>query len=330
MSSLIQSMMKLPSGSSLERAKNCPGSFHGQQVDSTGEASKKGTENHERVELSIDRMDLSQVPVNARPFITSRLEAGYDLETEVAYAIDVETGTVRKLGAKLGRNYPPTSENEIKLTLDLVSQALVLDWKSRTRVTEARENLQIRAGAYAVWKTQDEPEEMDAGLAYLSDGYTDVAKFDIFQHMETLDILRSIVRGVKAWREGDALHEGDWCQYCPRFTSCDPKLAMIFGISRGVIPGEAELEAGDLGAAYEAWKRASQAMERIENAIKAGVRNQGPDALIQLSTGKTLAFKPKQRTGHDKEAVETFFSKQGAPVPMKTTYYDELTAVKPK
>jgi hypothetical protein len=291
-------------------------------VGSTSAASKQGTENHERVELDLDRGGLSSVPSTARAFLEPHDPSKW--ETEVAYAIDVETGNVRVLGKKLGRNYPATTENEIKLTLDLVLPGGVLDWKSRTRVTPAKDNLQVRAGVYAAWKTQGEPDEMFGGLSYLADDFTDAYVFDVFSMGGILEELREIVRGVKKWTPSDSLHEGEWCKYCPRFTSCDPKLAMIFGMSRGVIPGQTELEAGDIAGAYEALKRAQDALDRIDTAIKDAVKN-GNEVFLQDGK-KKLVVTESSRSSVDQNAVKAKYAELGLDVPMKSSYFTKVEA----
>lgn len=327
MSSLIQSMMpRLPSGSSLERAKNCPGSFHAIPVDSTTEAALTGTANHERVEISLDLGNLDQVPKSAMTYIDEHLRAGL-IETEVAYALDVETGEVRKLGTKLGRNYPATNENEIRLTVDLVGPGVVGDWKSRTRVTKAENNLQIGAGVYCAWVLQGKPERMVGFLSYLSDGYTDAAEFDFFKIVGLLEELRSIVRRVKSWTKERGLHEGDWCKYCPAWTTCEPKMALIRGISSEKVCAEIEgaLQDGDIALAWKLLKNAEDALERISRVVKEGVvQNFERGTPVQLVSGKRLVVVQESRNSMDQAAVKKVFAELGEEVPMKKSTFDKV------
>lgn len=327
MSSLIQSMMpRLPSGSSLERAKNCPGSFHAIPVDSTTEAALTGTANHERVEISLDLGNIDQVPKSAMVYVEDHLRAGL-IETEVAYALDVETGEVRKLGTKLGRNYPATNENEIRLTVDLVGPGVVGDWKSRTRVTKAENNLQIGAGVYCAWVLQGKPERMVGFLSYLSDGYTDAAEFDFFKMVGLLEELRSIVRRVKSWTKERGLHEGDWCKYCPAWTTCEPKKALIAYTVNGLAEGAilAAINAGNIAGAHELLKSAEDALERVARVVKEGVfREFEKGTPVQLSSGKRLVVVQESRNSMDQAAVKKVFAELGEEVPMKKSTFDKV------
>lgn len=307
--------MKYPTGSSLERAAQCPGSFHLPQVGRTTEAALKGTENHSAAEKAVDQGTWDNLPPIARALMEGHVLLGHVARSEVTYAIDPKLGTVRELGAKLNRNYGDKREGEIVLTLDLVCGPLVLDWKSRTRVTKAKENWQIRAGIYAV-AVLGGFSEMKGGLVYLSDGWADMASFDSFDLDAIADELKALLLDLEKG-EGK-LHEGDWCLYCPAFTSCPAKTSLVKALGNGEIP---EIVDGDFASAWHKVKRAKEALERVEDAIKDRVKNQGD---LVISDKKRLSVVNESRTSLDTKRAKEALTAAGLPVPERTTSFQKV------
>jgi hypothetical protein len=298
-----------PSGSSLERASNCAASCALPKAYVTGEAAIKGTENHDSIESGLAvGGDLSHLPKVVREM----MEGAVSVETEIALALDVEVERVRVIGRRIGRNYGALGPAEIPLTVDSViyrpDELLVVDWKSRERVTAAKKNLQIRAAATAVLKWHD-AKEVRACIGYLDDGEVDSGMFDAFDAAAFFADMRSMLNRIGAARALVAtggtpeVHAGPWCKYCPSVSYCPAhtRLALqMLGELDYVQNQVAFMTPEQVG---KAWTLLQQ-IESLAEKVDASLRLRAQQGVIPLPNGKRLAMvEMPGRASFDKDAA---------------------------
>lgn len=297
------------SGSGLERAQACPTSLALPQTPSTGEPAIKGTENHDTIEggLAVGG-DLSALP----QVVQDAMKDAVWVETEIAFALDVEKETVRVIGRRIGRKYGPLQPSEIPLTVDAVigknGSLHVWDWKSRKRVTPAKKNLQLRAAAVAVL-TWNDAREVQAGIGYLDDGYLDVTTLDAFDAASFFADMRTLLNKVGAAQALMAtgttppVHAGPWCEYCPAMAWCPAhaRLAMqMIGELDSVNKQIAFMTAEQVG---KAWTLLQQ-IELLSDKVKESLKLRAQQGIIPLPSGKRLAMvEMPGRSSFDKDAA---------------------------
>ncbi len=307
--------MKNPSGSSLERASHCPASFALNQASHTGEAAIKGTANHDAIEAGISTRELSNLP----EVVQVALRDATSIEVEVAYAINVETGEVRCIGSRIGRNYGEVDSSEIVLTVDAVvtsdSGVTVWDWKSRKRVTPAAKNLQIRAGVVAVM-THLGLSEARGAIGYLDDAETDVATFDRFDAALFMSDMRTMLYRIGSLRlqvakgETPPVHAGPWCDYCPAIAYCPAQTRLartMLGELTDVEKQIAFMPSDQVGRAWALLRQIQGLAERVEASIKLRARQD----VVPLPNGKRLALVDSSRTGFDKKKALAWIAERG-------------------
>lgn len=314
-----------PTGSALERAMACAASCVLPVASHMGEAAAFGVKNHEEIEAG-DR---------SRPVVRDLLEDATDLRHEVAYALDVSTGTAREIGVSIGRAYGALSPQEIPLTVDAEFRRggrwWVVDFKSRARVTAAASNWQIRAGALAVMSRHDAGVVM-GGLAYLDDNELDVTTFDAFHAVGFWEQLRSLVMHLRLlesrYLDGQTppVSAGPWCRWCPALPHCPAhtRLALsLVGELESVDAKLATLTPDQAGNAWEKVKRYKLVLERIEETLREYARREP----LPLPNGRRLALVESRRTSLDtKKAAEML----GASAPFKTTHFTQVREVAAK
>lgn len=311
------------SGSGLERRARCPGSAHLPSAPDTNEASAQGTANHEREEVAIDLGGVKS------PVVELALRGSNVHQTEVAYAVDVETGTARQIGAKLGRNYGDLSPTEIPLTVDLVclDTSAVWDWKSRKRVADPTENYQLRLAGYAAAKVNGW-DSVTVGIGYLSDNAHAVGTMTSLDMDVLLADLRAIYAGLKAAEASPASHlaTGPWCEYCPAMAWCPAQT----NLARAMV-GELEAAVGQIEQwTPEAVGRAHvklKAFEDLAERVKKAIRLRAQREFIPLPGGKkVLAMSEQSRTSYDAHAMAERLSDLGEDPKkyMKTTHFAKL------
>lgn len=309
-----------PTGSGLERGIACPPSVALVQAGRTTEASEGGTSNHEKIEVALDKG--GEVP----EVVTEMLKGATKREVEIAFALDVATRTVRLLGRSLQRNYGPLSPTEIALTIDIViwrpDELLVVDWKSRKRVTPASKNWQVKAQALAVLVYYG-ADELVAGIGYLDNGETDLAPFDCFDVPRLWDDLE---RAVKAWRQaeqdmqaGKALrvHSGSWCEYCPAFSYCPEQTRLALAMVDELSDVERQIEsmtAEQAGAAWVKLRQVQALAERVEESLRVRAHH---EPLVLGEDRVLMAVEMPGRMSLDQGAVKERYAALGEPLPMK-------------
>jgi hypothetical protein len=298
-----------PSGSSLERAVNCPAAFALPRAGHTGEAAIRGTENHDKIEggLSLGG-DLSHLP----DVVRKAMDGALSVDVEVAFAIDIEKETVRVIGQRLGRNYGPLTDSEIPLTLDAIitkrSGVEVWDWKSRKRVTASKHNLQLRAGAVAVMKTRGVSEVL-AALGYLDNSESDEATVDSFDEAAFFADMRAAMNKIGAARTLVAsggtpeVHSGPWCDYCPAMAYCPAhtRLALnMLGELEDIKGKVAFMTVEQVSKAWDIKKRLESMLETVDESLRLRISQE----FIPRANGKRLALVDCKRTSDDTKRMK--------------------------
>lgn len=322
-----------PSGSALERATHCPASEALPVADHTGEAAEVGVENHANVELAIKTGNYDDV----HPVVGQLMEGKTWAETEVAFAINVVTEKVRRIGAGLERRYGKLEPEEIALTIDAIiarpGEVLVTDWKSRERVTPAARNLQIRAAAVAVMKYTG-AKEVQAGLVYLDDGEQDWTTVDAFTVALFFAEMRELLNKIGAARllvstgAVPDVHSGSWCKYCPALPYCPAQtrtsLAML-GELTDIEQKIAFMSEEQVGRAWVIKKQIQTVLERVD----ASLRLRAQHSVVPLPNGKRLALIDKTRRSFNKEKALTRIHELGGETTdlYKLTSYTQVSEV---
>jgi hypothetical protein len=311
-----------PSGSGLERGIMCPASFALAQANATTTASIVGTENHEKIEIGMVGGDLSGLP----PVVANLLEGATEVDVEVAFALDVETRTVRLLGRRLNREYGKLAPAEIALTLDVIitrpGEVLVVDWKSRKRVATAKKNWQLRAQAVAVMAYLGLPVVMGA-IAYLDDGEVDAHMFDAFDSAAFWEDMSRMLNKIGAARALvatggiPAVHTGSWCEYCPALSYCPAQTSLarsMLGELHSIEQTIAFMSAEQCGKAWELLGQIQAIAERVDASLRLRARQEP----LPLADGSVIAaVECKGRMVTNNDAIRARFEQLGEPVPMR-------------
>jgi hypothetical protein len=298
-----------PSGSSIERGWNCPAYLALPHAGHTGEGAIKGTDNHDKIEggLSIGG-DLSTQPEVVRTAMTDALS----VDVEVSFALDVEQETVRCLGRRLGRRYGKLGPSEIALTVDAIivkaSGWEVWDWKSRKRVTAAKNNWQIRAAAVAILK-HEQLSKIKGAIGYLDNGEADIHAFDVFDVPRFFEDMRQMLDRIGAAKALAAtgvvpeVHSGPWCDYCPAMPYCPAhaRLAMtMLGELDAVRQEIAFFTPEQVSKAWDLKKK----IETILGSVDESLRLRISQSVIPRDGKKRLAMVDCKRTGFDLAAAK--------------------------
>lgn len=329
--------MKNPTGSSIERGVNCPASFALPQAPHTGEEGIKGTENHEGIED-----DLVVGADSKYRVVREAVEGAKEVRVEVAYALDVSSETVRFLGSRIGRKYPPLKDDEIALTIDAVvlrdDDVVVWDWKSRKRVTAAKKNFQIRAGAVAVMKHQ-KVSRLVGAIGYLDNDEVDSHAFDDWDMATFFADMRTMLGRIRAYRQGlrsfpfsePDVSSGPWCQYCPAMAYCpaQSRLAMtMLGEMDYIEKGISEFSPEQVGKAWGLLKQIQAMADRVESSLKLRARSD----VIPLPNGKRLSLVECSRASFDKKKAIAWIKEHGGNPDemMGRSYYEQVKEVNMK
>ncbi len=315
-----------PTGSSLERAVQCPASFAFPQCKSTTEASMQGTKNHAAVEEAIMSGNLDMQPQVVR----EAMEGAISASTEVTYIIDVEQETARLFGRGVNREYGNLLTSEIALTLD--AQILrpdgmwwVWDWKSRSRVADAADNLQLRAACVAVMKVHA-LHTVTGAIGYLNDSESSVASFlaeeDFGPFFELMrGMLGKIERAEAILDSGGVnnVHTGPWCTYCPAVPHCPAQINLARAMADLAVL-DAPITPAEAGYAWLRLKKIQAMAETIEASLRL-IAKQNP---LPLPGGKRLTMVPSQRSSPDAKGALARLKEHGLPTDdlYRTHYFD--------
>lgn len=312
-------------GSGVERAMFCAASCALPGAGHTGEAAIKGTENHAAIEEG-DR---------SRPVVRDLLDGATDVRHEVAYALDLETQTVREVGVGLARDYGPLSPMELALTVDLECKRdgvwWQVDFKSRGRVSAARDNWQCRVGTMAVLLRHGADQGMGA-IAYLDDSELDATPVDAFHVAAWWADLRSLASRIRAARDLVAqggmpsVSAGPWCKYCNALPHCPAQTRLAKSLLGELDEVDRQLGALSLDQAGRAWELLKR-YEVIAERVKESLRERARREPLPLANGRRLALVESSRKSLDtKKAAEML----GASAPFKTTHFTQVREVAAK
>lgn len=295
----------LPSISSFERVQACAASeVLPIRVVETGEYAERGTVGHWFSDVVVTG-SMAREEALARIanqewkdwLALAKLEpmrAFFDHtpKTEVTFAIDIDSEIARTLGHHLGRNYSAAMDCEVVGTTDYLGSHLgipaILDLKTGQRVTEAKDNYQIKFAAYAVQQLTG-AEVVYGGLVYLDELGELAFDVHLFTHEELAGLCgdfesatRRVLSAFAAYEEDGRveLHPGSYCTYCPAVSHCPAKTAVI----RSIVP-DLDMMTSSVSAltpeqqAY-AWSKVKlfkPILEKIEDDLKLIVKAKGID-----------------------------------------------------
>lgn len=244
-------------GSKVHRFWRCPASAVLPQAwegDEESPAQRRGKQIHRYLELArqigtdaaMDQSDEELLPL----LKAIDLDQMPDLDTEVAYRVNVREGQVRMLGSGLDRQYDeaaggPPGDYEIDLTIDLAgadtakSVAYAGDYKSGHSKYPAPDLFgQTLLGAVAVTRTTMCDSAVTELLHIHSDGdhhkvTREVDEWTMSAFLsELVDAFDEAKRIEDRMSEGKLEHwqipvrEGKHCEYCQAFSRCPAKMSL--------------------------------------------------------------------------------------------------------
>jgi hypothetical protein len=308
-------------GSGIERVVNCAASVvlpkvwlassvyaaRGTEVHAYLERISNGTPAADSLLLVADEHRGAAEAVDLPP-----LAEDLRLSPEVAFAYNPVTDTARVLGQSLERDYSAITEDEWPLTIDIAGLAggtgIVRDWKTGwSKLPRTGRNWQMRGAALAVARAFD-LDQVDAQLIYLRENkaaWRDRAGFDAFELAGIAAELRAVHARAQADRAAYAAGahveptEGSWCRYCPSWSSCPAKAALVrWALTGEGQPANKPIAATDIAAALERVRAGKKALEHVERAILATVS--GDPMLVEVGEDGTETWLGK----HPKEGNE--------------------------
>jgi len=259
------------SASALPRVDKCPTSASMPAVHSTSEAAESGTEKHEACADVLEGRralaDLDSESTRVYETIEPHIQG---MRAERALVINLDSGAVRHVGYRIGRNYGPVADHELPVTLDFSDLGALVELKTgHMEVALPGDNLQIQAQSYAL-ATVEGSLVVRATLARVPEGkapfISEPHDFDPLDFGEILrrlrDVRRRAVRAMQQRARGERppLNEGAWCKYCPARLECPAKTSLI----RAAAGGEALAPISRENAA-DVWLK----IERFEEVLKA-------------------------------------------------------------
>jgi hypothetical protein len=299
-----------PSASSLERAIECAPSHVLPGISVTSPYAARGTE----IAAFIRRVLGGMSRDDAATFVTEpewrttcthldfqRLVGDLsNVRGEMAYALDVETDSVRELGSNLGRHYPTLGPMEIGGTDDIEGMRIddvpvVVDVKTGQPVTRCQDNAQIKFFA-RVLQLRTGASEVEGRLAYVrEDGSItrDTWTFSAFELDSFGDDLAEVVRRVLSARvrlaRGETLsvRSGDHCGYCPAMSACPRYTALARTMVEDVNDIAARLDAMTPEQQGVAWEKA-RAIEKLLGVVVDGLKALARQSPIPLASGKLV------------------------------------------
>jgi len=282
---------RLPTFSSLDRAKRCPGSCALPQAKRESIYADKGHAIHDFV-LSKKRGDakLPEVPEKYQALCESiDIEAVPTGNYEVAFGLDVDTGMARILGQNLKREYPvDLRSGELIGSADIYNHVkigekdaiYIGDVKTglAAHVPPVRDCLQVGAAAVAAARLEGVDIAVNEIVRIKDNGSVtrETAILDRWA-LDAVELeLTELVRAVRLQLEvADAggqvtVLEGDWCQFCGAFSHCPAKknLAMALADPEGL---EREIMGALTPASAPVVLRKMKAAQAVLNKIRSAL-----------------------------------------------------------
>jgi hypothetical protein len=231
-------------------------------------------------------------------------------------------------------------EGEIALTIDAIirrpGEVLVVDWKSRKRVTPAVRNLQIRAACIAVLATE-KLDIVSGVIAYLDNDETDAHAFDSFDAPVFFEDMRRMLfrigtaRGVVAQGKTPDVHSGPHCDYCPAMAYCPAQTRLVKAMLPELSDVEKQVAFMTAEQAGQAWVLLKQ-IQTLADKVEASLKLRARQDVVPLPNGKRLALVESSRTSPSaKDAIDRLKA-NGLPTEdlYKTAYFDVVREVKVK
>ncbi len=228
---------------------------------------------------------------------------------EVSFAYNLDTGEVRELGRRLKREQVMAlcGERDMPLTIDVLGltedAVVVLDYKTGFKRHGAAETLrQLRSYAFAVARYYGRSHAYVGIIRIGDDGqpYFNRGELDGFELVGIEDELREMfarvdeAKAMVARGERPTTTEGEHCTYCPAFTSCPSKMALVAQVAQAPFKvDDWRMDAvtpEQLGKAWTRIKALQKIAERVEKTIKE-IAAQTP---IPLGDGYVLGPNPEE------------------------------------
>lgn len=253
--------------SSVHLADACPAAFSLPHVVEKHAGQDDGDELHDELESDVNAGDI--------PAVLDERWPGYTWRSEVAYAINVETGIARELGVGIKRKYGALHPDEVAGTADLegrgpVDEVVIVDRKSFSpHVARAARNHQLRTLALMATRTHG-VFVADVAIWHevrpLDVHAMDAFELDAYGHELRDIVVRSRVGGVPK--------PSGACRYCPAFHACPAQQQLTTLVRSDAITKRVEMTApfrddADAADAYELAKRLRMLLKRIDAALYA-------------------------------------------------------------
>lgn len=250
--------------------------------------------------------------------------------SEVALALDLETGEARELGRGLDRDYPAVRDTEIVGTTDRLGLVgtdglYIGDYKGRSHKTPPDQDPQLLAAAlagsrvYGRVRAQLEVIRDFGGEIRAQAGTVDLVALDSFE-IRLQDRRALMLRNREAHAANPLdLPEGEvgpHCSYCPSMRFCPAQMA----IARAALGADSDelLAIQKVGAAYidEASAPRLHALvgqaEKLLEVVKEGLKNYARQSPFQLADGSGrwygVPLEAKERELGDGEQVRLAIS----------------------
>lgn len=206
---------------------------------------------------------------------------------ERAYALNVDTKTVRFIGTNVGRNYGKVSRYEVPFTVDVEARAgdvpVELDWKSGQHIGKVKDHWQRRTCAAGLIYLYDTPTAISR-VGYIKEDGSVVPDGDEFSILDAEDYCDEIKVAIdKVWAARLQIASGIMpavnadrdaqCRYCSAFVSCPYWTNLVKGasgklreIEKG--PDLMEVTAEEAGAVMDYIKDVLKVAGKLEDALK--------------------------------------------------------------
>lgn len=306
------------SASSAERVLACPASAVLPSATWTLAVALRGTWIHRFMTLVIRGTPVPQalasIPAEHREVCAALdmkvLLGGIECpSSEIAYAVNVETGDCDEFTTIEDRAYPAwLGEQHVPGSIDIQGTRFdgietVRDLKTGfDAVTKAQQNAQLKVYALAR-ALRTGAEAVEGAVMYARpDGrvYADWAEWSRFDLDCFQDELKDALDRVRSARDEfskghlPVVNMGDHCKYCPAFASCPAQTSLAKSMGSDLLDIQSRIALMTLeqrGAAYEKLLTIGKVYDQVEKALKV------------------LAAQEPIPIGGDKEAREITFSK---------------------
>jgi hypothetical protein len=297
------------SASSFERVQRCAASSALPQNGTTSQYAEKGIDGHAalaafvcqiREGVSLDAA-LVNCPDEWAGLCESIAPMAPHLRPELAFAMDVTTGSARVLGENIQRHYQ-LEDNEVAGTADLAGTiddvAVVIDLKTGfADVAHPERNQQLAMLALMAERAWGCNRAKVAIVRCHEGGeprwvWADLDVFDLDQTFS--EVQRAAVavhEAAETIREGrlPSTQEGAWCRHCNAVLSCPSKQGLIKRLANGAEMDELDLmlplDSKTAGIAWERLQTARRLLQRVEAACHSALEQFGA---LELPSGKLL------------------------------------------